>query len=184
MGRGMHERIYLARQGDTNSRRLSWVRRLPDRVMIAWPGVWLGTWFGLTLGAGMLGQPAHGMAKELHFVIRDVEGEQAVWFPREVFIHRATDLMEPLSFRLENPTPRTHVFEAPGLFESVEEGGVTTARPLRITIASEETMQIVVDRDRLADDVVGSEGGTRTYRFYCPLHRDDMGTGSRILVVP
>jgi hypothetical protein len=152
--------------------------------MGAWRGVWLGIWFGLSLEAVMLGQPTLTLAKELHFVVRDVEGDQAVWFPQEVFIHRSTDLTEPLSFRLENPSPRTHVFEAPGLFESFEEGGIASTRPLRITIASEETMLVVVDRDRLVDDVVGSEGLAKTYRFFCPLHRNDMEIGSRILLVP
>ena len=175
--------VIRVRQADTDRRRPSW-RQLPYHATGAWRGVWLGVGLGATIGAVMLGQPIHAFAKELHFVVRDVEGDQALWFPQEVLIHRSTDLTEPLSFRLENPSPRTHVFEAPGLFESFEEEGIISTRPLRITIASEETMLVVVDRDRLADDVVGSEGATKTYRFFCPLHRNDTETGSRIKVVP
>ena len=173
-----HE-VIRVRQAGIDRPRLGW-RQFPYRARVAWPGLLLG-W---TLAAGMLGQPTPSLAKELHFVVRDVDGEQAVWFPQEVFISRQQDLTEPLSFRLENPSPRTHVFEAPGLFESFEEGGITSARPLRITIASEETMLVVVDRDRLVDDVVGSQGDTMIYRFFCPLHRNDTDTGSRIKVVP
>lgn len=158
--------------------------QFPNLTKAAWPSTWLGVPLGLTLAAGMLGQPTPSSAKELYFVVRDVDNEQAVWFPREVLISRQQDLTEPLSFRLENPSPRTHVFEAPGLFESFEEEGIMSTRPLRITIASEETMLVVVDRDRLADDVVSSEGAATTYRFFCPLHRNDMDTGSRIKVVP
>lgn len=153
-------------------------------VRVAWLALLLGVGFGLTLGVGMLGQPTLSLAKELHFVVRDVDGAQAVWFPREVLISRQQDLTEPLSFRLENPSPRTHVFEAPGLFESFEEGGIMSARPLRITTASEETLLVEVDRDRLADDVVGSQGDTMMYRFFCPLHRSDTDAGSRIKVIP
>lgn len=153
------------------------LRRLPDRVMVAW--------LGLVIGGGLIGTPAMGSAAEFYFVIRDVEDEQAVWFPREVSLHYwSEDFTEPLTFRLENPTGRTHVFEAPGLFESVDEGGRLTAKPVRITVAPEETMRILVDRDRLANDVIGSGGGTTTYRFYCPLHRGDTDAGSTILVVP
>lgn len=177
-----HEAIRVGQAGRDRGR-LEW-RGLPSRIRIVSRGRWLGTWAWVTLGASLLGAPNQGMAKELHFVIHDVEQDHAVWLPREVLIHRHSDLTEPVNFRLENPTARTHVFEAPGLFESVEEGGVISTRPLRITIASEETMLIVLDRDRLADDVVGSEGATKVYRFYCPLHRNDADLGSRILLVP
>lgn len=145
----------------------------------------MGAWFLCVIGGGILGTPAMGWATELHFVIRDVADERAAWFPREVSLHYwSAEFTEPLTFRLENPTARTHVFEAPGLFEQVEEGGGLMAKPVRITIAPEETLRIQIDRERLAEDVIGSEEGARTYRFYCPLHRGDADTASTLLVVP
>lgn len=68
-------------------------------------------------GSGVM--PAMSLAGTFHFVIHDVEGGAAAWFPREVVIHKRTDLDGGLIFMLENPTPRTHVFEAPGLFEQM-----------------------------------------------------------------
>ena len=151
--------------------------RLPSRAM--------RVCLGFVIGGGLIGTPAMGWTKELHFVIRDVEDERAVWFPREVSLHYwGSEFREPLTFRLENPTARTHVFEAPGLFESVEVEGGLTAKSVRITIAPEETLRIHIDRDRLANDVIGSEGGTMMYRFYCPIHGADTDAASTILVVP
>ncbi len=141
-----------------------------------------GICLGLAVGTGSLVMPLTGWAKEIAFVARDVEDQQAVWLPSEIIIHRSTDLREPLMFRFENPTARTHVFEAPGLFESVEEQGVQITKPVRITIAPEETEQTVIDRDRMASDAIAAEGKTVTYRFYCPLHRADADLGGRIVV--
>ena len=126
--------------------------------------------------------PSAGGAKEITFVARDVEDQQAVWLPGEIVIHRSVDFAEPLTFRFANPTARTHVFEAPGLFESVEESGVHITRPVRITIAPDESEQIVVDRNRMASDAMAGEGETVTYRFYCPLHRADDDMGGKIVV--
>ncbi|TKS59559.1 MAG: hypothetical protein EWM72_02127 [Nitrospira sp.] len=134
---------------------MNWFRRLSYRAM--------GACLGFVVGGGVIAMPDKGSAKEFYFVIRDVENEEAVWFPREVIIHRSTDFAELLTFRFENPTARTHVFEAPALFESVEEGGGLTTRPVRITISTEETAQTVIDRDRLANDALNSEGGTVSY---------------------
>lgn len=156
--------------------RMNGVGKLSSRAMSAC--------LGFMIGGGMIGTPTLGPAKELHLVIRDVDHEEAVWFPREVVIHGSTDLTEPLAFLLENPTARTHVFEAPGLFELDEEGSGMTTKPLRITLVSEETVKILVDLDRLANDAVSSEGRMVTYRFFCPLHRGDRDMGSRLLVVP
>ena len=62
-------------------------------------------------------------AGEFHFIVHDMKGDVAAWSPREVIIHKSTDLDGGLSFVLDNPTPRTHVFEAPGLFEqTIAEG--------------------------------------------------------------
>lgn len=141
----------------------------------------VGVWLGCMIG-GVLALPSTGWAKEIVFVARDVENQQAVWLPMEIVLHRSTDFTEPLILRLENPTERTHVFEAPGLFEFLEEKGVQIIRPVRTTLAPEETEQIAIDRDRIASDVIAAEGEIMTYRFYCPLHRADDDMGGRIVV--
>jgi plastocyanin len=139
-------------------------------------------WLGCVIGGGVPAMPSAGWAKEVVFIAREVEDQQAVWLPGEIIIHRGTDFTEPLIFRFENPTERTHVFEALGLFESVEESGVQITRPVRITIAPEGTEQSVIDRDRMASDATAAEGERVTYRFYCPLHRADADMGGRIVV--
>jgi hypothetical protein len=141
-------------------------------------------WLGCVIGSGVLAMASTGWAKEILFVARDVDNQQAVWLPREVVLHRSTDFTEPLLFRFDNPTARTHVFEAPGLLESVEENGVQTTRPVRITIAPEASEQILVDRNRLKSDVMTGERDASTYRFYCPLHRADDDVGGTIVVTP
>lgn len=141
--------------------------------------IWLGC-----LSSGVCTLPSLGWAKEIVFIARDVENQQAVWLPWEIVLHRQTDLTEPLLFRLENPTGRTHVFEAPGLFESVDERGVQITRPVRITIAPDETEQIVIDRNRVASDGITAESTSMVYRFYCPLHRADDDLGGTIVVRP
>lgn len=142
----------------------------------------VSVWLGCMIGAGVLAIPSFGWGKEIAFVAREVEDQQAVWLPREIVILGSTDLTEPLILRLENPTERTHVFEAPGLFESVEEEGIQITRPVRITIPPEGIEQAVIDKDRMARDAMTAEGETVTYRFYCPLHRADSDLGGRIVV--
>lgn len=142
----------------------------------------VSVWLGLVIGGGALAIPSGGWGKEIAFVAREVEDQQAVWLPGEVVIHRSRDFTEPLIFRFDNPTARTHVFEAPGLFESVEEGGVQITRSVRITIAPEGTEQIVIDRNRMVSDAIAADGETVTYRFYCPLHRADADMGGSIVV--
>ena len=144
----------------------------------------VGVWLALVMSGGMLAIPPAGWTKEIAFVAREVEDQQAVWLPGEIVIHRSTDFTEPLILRFENPTERTHVFEAPALFESLEEGEVRITRPVRITIPPEGTEQTVIDRDRMSTDAIAAEGGTVTYRFYCPLHRADTDLGGRIVVGP
>lgn len=139
-------------------------------------------WLGCLIGYGMFALVPTGWAKEVVFVARDVEHQQAVWLPLEVVLHQSTDFTEPLILRLSNPTERTHVFEAPGLFESFEESGVQVTRPVRVTIAPEGTEQIVIDRSRISSAVVTAESETMTYRFYCPLHRADDDLGGNIIV--
>lgn len=142
----------------------------------------VGVWLACVMGGGLLAMPSDGWTKEMAFVARDIENQQAVWLPSEIIIHRSTDFTEPLMFRLENPTERTHVFESPGLFESIEENGVQITRPIRITIPPEGTEQIVIDRRQMVNDATAAVGETVTYRFYCPLHRADDDLGGRIVV--
>lgn len=149
-------------------------RRHPARAV--------GVWLGCVIGVGVFAILSTVWAKEIEFAAREVEDQQVVWLPGEIVIHRSTDFREPLIFRFENPTERTHVFEAPALFESFEEGGVQITRPVRITIPSKGTEQTVIDRDRMASDAIAAEGETVTYRFYCPLHRVDADMGGRIVV--
>ena len=139
-------------------------------------------WLGCLVGYGMFAMASPGWAKEIVFVARDVEHEQAVWLPLEIVLHQSTDFTEPLILRLNNPTERTHVFEAPGLFESVDESDGHVTRPVRVTIAPEGTEQIVIDRNRMSSDVVTAESKTMTYHFYCPLHRADDDLGGKIIV--
>ncbi len=144
----------------------------------------VGVWLGCVIGGGVCAMPSAGWAKEITFVAREVEDQQAVWLPGEIVIHRSTDFTEPLIFRFENPTERTHVFEAPTLFESVDTEGVHITRPVRITIPPEGAEQAVIDGDRITNDAIAAEGDTVTYRFYCPLHRADADLGGRIIVGP
>lgn len=144
----------------------------------------IGVGLGFMIGGAGLALPSSGGAKEITFVAREVEDQQAVWLPREIVIHHSTDLTEPLVFRLDNPTQRTHVFEAPALFESVEEEGVQVTRPVRITIPPEGMEQTVIDREQIRHDVIAAEGNPMPYRFYCPLHRADADLGGSIVVRP
>ena len=142
----------------------------------------MGVGLGCMIGGGVLALPSSAWAKEITFVAREGEDQQAVWLPGEIVIRRSEDFTEPLVFRFDNPTQRTHVFEAPALFESVEEGDVRTTRPVRITIPPEGTEQTIIDRERMMHDVIAAEGKPVTYRFYCPLHRADADLGGSIVV--
>ncbi len=144
----------------------------------------VGIWLGCAISGGVFDIASSGWANEIVFVARDLEDQQAVWLPREIALHRSADFTEPLIFRFDNPTARTHVFEAPGLFEFVEEDGVQVTRPVRITIAPEESGQITVDRNRITRDALTGEGETARFRFYCPLHRADDDTGGIIVIGP
>ncbi len=142
----------------------------------------VGVWLGSILGSGIPTVPSAGWAKEILFVARDLEDQQAVWLPREIFLQSSTDFIEPLIFRFDNPTARTHVFEAPGLLESIEENGVQITRPVRITIAPKESEQILVDRTQITTDARAGTDEPVRYRFYCPLHRADDDTGGTIII--
>ncbi len=142
----------------------------------------VGVWLGSILGSGIPTVPSAGWAKEILFVARDLEDQQAVWLPRTIILQPSTDFTEPLIFRFHNPTARTHVFEAPGLLESIEENGIQITRPVRITIAPEESEQILVDRTQITTDARAGTDEPVRYRFYCPLHRADDDTGGTIII--
>lgn len=126
-----------------------------------------------------------GRAGEFHFVIHDVEGDAAAWSPREVVIHKNTDLDGGLFFVLENPTPRTHVFEAPGLFEQFVEGTqAPTVKPLRVYVAPGETVRVQVSTEQLQGEPEPDASGMQTCPFFCPLHGADEALRSTIRVVP
>ncbi len=129
--------------------------------------------------------PSTSFAGEFHFVIHDVEGDAAAWFPREVVIHKSTDLEGGLIFILENPTPRTHVFEAPGLFEQIVEGAAApTVKPLRVYVAPGETVRVRVSIEQLKREPGADASGVQTCQFFCPLHGADEASRSTIRVVP
>ena len=136
--------------------------------------------------AGSCLLPSAGLAGEFHFVIHDVEGGAAAWSPREVVIHKSTDLEGGLDFILENPTPRTHVFEAPGLFERVIVEGTEapTVKPLRVYVAPGETVRVQVSTEELKLEPGPDASGTQTCPFFCPLHGADDALRSTIRVVP
>ena len=139
----------------------------------------------LTLIAGNDLLSSSGLAGEFLFVAHDVEGDAAAWSPREVVIHKSTDLDGGLIFVLENPTPRTHVFEAPGLFEQIVEGPeAPIAKPLRVYVAPGETVHIRVSTEHLNSELETDVSGAQTCQFFCPLHGDEDALRSKIRVVP
>ncbi len=142
--------------------------------------------FGLVLLIAASGaRPSTGLGGEFHFVIQDLEGEAAAWLPRELVIHKSTDLDGGLIFILENPTPRTHVFEAPGLFEQIMEGPeALTVKPLRVYVAPGETVRVQVSTEQLKREPETDASGAQTCPFFCPLHGADEALRSTIRVVP
>ena len=129
--------------------------------------------------------PSTSLAGEFHFVIHDVEGDAAAWFPREVVIHKSTDFDGGLIFILQNPTPRTHVFEAPGLFEQIVEGPkAPTVKPLRVYVAPGETVRVPISIEQLKFEPETDASGAQTCPFFCPLHGADEALRSTIRVVP
>ena len=125
-------------------------------------------------------QAARG--SEFRFVVEDLPDNSAAWLPSEVVIHTETDLTGGLIFLLLNPTARTHVFFVEGLYEQVvsEHGDITT-KPLRVTVAPEDTVRTVLSiapwegsRER---------GAVEAFRFFCSLHRGDADSGGTIRMV-
>ncbi len=143
---------------------------------------------GLALLVGMTVSclnPTTSPAAEFHFVIHDVEGDAAAWSPREVVIHKRSVLDEKLVFVLANPTARTHVFEAPGLFEQILEGPeARTVKPLRVYVTSGETLHVQISVEQWKRRLGANPSEAESYEFFCPLHGPEEELRSTIRVVP
>ena len=134
---------------------------------------------------GIAAIPTKVAAATFRFVVQDVEGGAAAWFPREVVIHKSTDLEGGLRFILENPTPRTHVFEAPDLFEQTTEGtDVPSVKPLRVYVAPGETVHVQISSEKLFLGPEADASGSQNCPFFCPLHGTEDTSRSMIRVVP
>jgi hypothetical protein len=82
---------------------------------------------------------------------------------------------------LENPTDRTHVFEAPGLLEEIpHDQDSVTVEPVRVYIAPKETVRIKVR----TDGGRSPSNGPEIYRFFCPLHGHGPDMESVIWIMP
>lgn len=120
-------------------------------------------------------------AGEFRFIVQDLPDNTAAWLPSEVVIHHQTDLSGGLIFILENPTARTHVFFAEGLYEQLggEKRGAGI-KPLRVTIGPEETVRAVVSTAQFQG---AREERATEVRFFCPLHRADSDPGGMMRIV-
>jgi hypothetical protein len=131
--------------------------------------------------------PLGGWAGELHFVVfvvQDMQDGSAAWLPTEVILHKEKDLTAGVVFVLDNPTARTHVFEAPGLFEQpAETHAETTTIPLQITVAPQETVHVQINVAQLERAHVAWLEEVR-YRFFCPLHTADAELTGTVRIVP
>ncbi len=123
-------------------------------------------------------------AAEFHFVSEDIGDGRAIWSPREVLIHKSTELQDGLVFVLENPTNRTHAFAAHGLFEEVMgANGETTKKPLRVNVTPDDTVRVQVSTAQFETSPDGLRGAEE-FPFFCPLHKGDAHQGGSIHVVP
>ena len=130
------------------------------------------------------GLPASQVAcgSEFRFVVKDLPDNSAAWIPSEVVIHTETELEGGLVFLLVNPTARTHVFFVEGLYEqAVSENGEFAAKPLRVTVAPEDTIRTVLSTEQFEGS--RERGGVEEFRFFCPLHRGDADPGGIIRMV-
>lgn len=130
--------------------------------------------------------PRIGEAEAFRFTAQELEHQEANWTPQDVEIHRGHDVEDGFRFVLDNPTTRTHAFEAPGVLEQLEaENREFTTRPLRITVAPGETVEVHVRFTQIErDPETPCADGAACYRFYCPLHRGDNDPGGLIRVRP
>lgn len=137
----------------------------------------------LTVGLAW-GLPASQVARgsEFRFVVKDLPDNAAAWLPSEVVIHTETELEGGLVFLLVNPTARTHVFFVEGLYEQViSENGEIAAKPLRVTVAPEDTVRTVLSTTQFEGS--RARGEVEEFRFFCPLHRGDADPGGTIRMV-
>lgn len=140
----------------------------------------------LTMSVGNYLLIPTALAGEFHFIVHDMEGGAAAWSPREVIIRKSIDLEGGLIFVLENPTPRTHVFEAPGLFEQVivEGSENKTMTPMRVYVAPKETVHVQVSTEELNRVPEADVSEAQACQFFCPLHKGEEALGSQIRIVP
>lgn len=123
-------------------------------------------------------------AAEFHFVVQEVGEKRALWMPREVVIHRSTEMQDGLVFVLENPTDRTHAFAAHGLFEEVMGAhGDITRKPLRVNVTPDDLVRVEVSTAQF-QVISGVRTGEEQFSFFCPLHRGDAHLGGTIRVIP
>lgn len=119
---------------------------------------------------------------EFHFMVKDLPDNSAAWVPGEVVIHTETDIRGGLVFVLANPTARTHVFLVEELYEQVVgENGEVAAKPLRVTVAPEDTVRAVLNTAPLEKD--WERGRVEEFRFFCPLHRADTDPGGTLRMI-
>lgn len=127
--------------------------------------------------------PSAGEGAPFHFVAQELEDQRASWSPREVVIHEERDRQGDFVFALENPTKRTHVFEAPGLFEPMGDRGESATTPLRVTVAPGDMVEVHVLVSRPENGPNPCAQGEACYHFFCPLHRGDDDQGGTIRVI-
>ena len=87
---------------------------------------------------------------------------------------------------LENATPRTDVFEAPGLFEqTIAEGSENaTVNPMRVYVAPGEIVHVQVSTEQLSCEPETDGSEAQTCPFFCPLHKGEKTLRSQIRVLP
>jgi hypothetical protein len=134
------------------------------------------------LVAGITSYDATGAA-EFHFVAESLGDGRAVWAPRDVVIHKRSELQGGLVFVLGNPTDRTHAFAAHGLFEEITGAqGEPTRKPLRVNVTPDDSVRVQVSTAQFEKGQTGLD--EETYPFFCPLHKGDAHVGGTIHVVP
>jgi hypothetical protein len=150
------------------------------------PSPIIQTLSALPLIVWMTLSPRIGEAETFRFTAQELEHQEANWTPQDVEIHRGHNVEEGLRLVLDNPTTRTHAFEAPGVLEQLAaENRELTTRPLRITVAPGETVEVHVRFTQIErDPEMPCADGVACYRFYCPLHRGDNDPGGLIRVTP
>ncbi|MBI4401126.1 MAG: hypothetical protein HY581_05795 [Nitrospirae bacterium] len=121
-------------------------------------------------------------AAEFHFVSESLGDGRAIWVPKDVVIHKRTEIQDGLAFVLENPTDRTHAFAAHGLFEEITGAqGETTRKPLRVNVTPDDSVRVQVSTAQFEGI---EESVNEDFEFFCPLHKGKAHLGGTIHVVP